>query len=243
MVVTNESQILLLAHQHSLLVSRTLSLAFFSKKRRVSGVGATQQNQRVGIIAMLQLRAVHVLLLAFSRNQLLRKQSWKFALSRPLHVHFQFVFIRAVFPDLLPWPQVRLPRSKFCRVLILLFTLVCARCRALWTWTLFFFVLLFVFFFCVFCARPVSAKSKISKTRKSSTKKETKSLYRYKLWEDALFLTDDDRDLFWESYHFVVLSKNAENATTRGECLRLFSTLSLLFFLSSSLRTTFAKLP
>lgn len=106
---------------NSLLVSRTLSIGFFSKKRRVSGVGATQQNQRVGIIAMLQLHAVHVLLLAFSRNQLLRKQSWKFALSRPLHVHFRFVFIRAVFPDLLPWPQVRLPRSKFCRVLILLY--------------------------------------------------------------------------------------------------------------------------
>ena len=131
---------------NSLLVSRTLSIGFFSKKRRVSGVGVTQQNQRVGIIAMLQLHAVHVLLLAFSRNQLLRKQSWKFALSRPLHVHFRFVFIRAVFPDLLPWPQVRLPRSKFCRVLILLYH-SCVRSMSCMNMnSRFFFVLLFVFF-------------------------------------------------------------------------------------------------
>ena len=46
-------------------------------------------------------------------------------------------------------------------------------------------------------------------------------------------MTDDNRDLFLESDHFVVLLKNVENATTRGECLRLFSTLSLLFIFSS----------
>ena len=135
---------------NSLLVSRTLSIGFFSKKRRVSGVGATQQNQRVGIIAMLLLHAVHVLLLAFSRNQLLRKQSWKFALSRPLHVHFRFVFIRAVFPDLLPWPQVRLPRSKFYRVLILLYHSCVRSMSCIMNMNSRFFPSFYSFFFCVF---------------------------------------------------------------------------------------------
>ena len=183
---------------NSLLVSRTLSIGFFSKKRRVSGVGATQQNQRVGIIAMLQLRAVHVLLLAFSRNQLLRKQSWKFALSRPLHVHFRFVFIRAVFPDLLPWPQVRLPRSKFCRVLILLFTLVCARCRALWTWTLFFFVLLFVFFSVFFALVLSLLKARSPRLERAQQKKKQRACTGIN-FEKTRFFWRTTTEIFFES--------------------------------------------
>ena len=158
----------------SLLVSRTLSLAFFSKKRRMSWIGGQLSEIRGWNHSNAATPCSSCTSSCFLTKSIIKEAVMKVCTFAPQPRAFPICVyrVRAVFPDLLPWPQVRLPRSKFCRVLIY----SCVRSMScIMNMNSVFFSSFYSFFFLCFCARPVSAKARSPRLERAQQKKKQRA--------------------------------------------------------------------